>query len=385
MRSAYNALWLYHLQVIKETKRWLNHGLITPQQYQAIAASHQSGFYHPNFIIRILLFIATILALSGVTGLLALMIGGGEEATISILSIIYGIICFGVVDQVFIANHRHYKSGVTEAIIYHSAFFVIFGFSLATENVRAGFSISLIVFAFSAWRYLDLLSTVAFIATLCCFVANECHEAGGSVLQLLPFFIIGIFTPLYFIARALGKKNRERTNNFLVIEFFSLLLIYAAGNYFVVREVSSAMGIFTIEENADIPFALLFYALTILIPIIYLYFGIRLKDIVLLRVSLVVIAFSVFTFKYYYGFGHPEITLTLAGIVVTAIALLLMNYLKTIRHGFTRENLLEEKWGNSNLQAFIVSQTTGGNEVTTSESFQGGGGEFGGGGASGEF
>jgi uncharacterized membrane protein YgcG len=169
------------------------------------------------------------------------------------------------------------------------------------------------------------------------------------------------------------------------VEALSLLLIYAAGNYLVVRELSIELMDLFLEEGNDIPFAYIFYALTVLIPIGYLYFGIKHKDIVLLRVSLLVLAFSVFTFKYYYGFGHPEITLTVAGIVLLVITILLLNYLKTIRYGFTRENILGEKWANVNAEAFIISQTMGGNQVTTPEQFKGGGGGFGGGGATGSF
>nr|HPH46284.1 hypothetical protein [Chryseolinea sp.] len=107
---------------------------------------------------------------------------------------------------------------------------------------------------------------------------------------------------------------------------------------------------------------------------------------ILLRVSLIVIAFSVFTFKYYFSLGHPEITLTLAGAILLGITLLLFNYLKTIRHGFTRENHLAEKWGNLNLQAFIVSQTLGGNQTVANEPMEtGGGGSFGGGGSTDSF
>jgi uncharacterized membrane protein YgcG len=67
------------------------------------------------------------------------------------------------------------------------------------------------------------------------------------------------------------------------------------------------------------------------------------------------------------------------------IALALMNYLKVSRGGFTRENLLSEKWSSTNVEAFVISQTVGGNQVTKTETFEGGGGSFGGGGASGGF
>jgi hypothetical protein len=74
--------------------------------------------------------------------------------------------------------------------------------------------------------------------------------------------------------------------------------------------------------------------------VIYLYVAIKHKDLVLLRVSLTVIALSVFTFKYYFSLGHPEITLTIAGIVLLLVSIALLNYLKVVRNGYTRENLL---------------------------------------------
>lgn len=68
------------------------------------------------------------------------------------------------------------------------------------------------------------------------------------------------------------------------------------------------------------------------------------------------------------------------------IALLLFNYLKTMRGGFTRENHLAEKWANLNLQAFVISQTLGGNQPGAGSQIEtGGGGKFGGGGSTDSF
>jgi uncharacterized membrane protein YgcG len=102
-------------------------------------------------------------------------------------------------------------------------------------------------------------------------------------------------------------------------------------------------------------------------------------------VSLLVLAFSVFTFKYYYSLGHTEITLTGAGIILVGIAILLMRYLKTIRAGFTRENLMASKWGAMNVEALLISQTMGGNQPGNINTDTGGGGDSGGGGASTSF
>jgi uncharacterized membrane protein YgcG len=139
--------------------------------------------------------------------------------------------------------------------------------------------------------------------------------------------------------------------------------------------------------DQDIPFAIIFYILTAIIPIVYLYLGIHTKDVVLIRVSIFLVALSAFTFKYYFSFGHPEITLTIAGGLVLTITLLLLNYLKISKYGYTRENLLSEKWGDMNVEAFIISQTVGGNQVdaVASQGDSGGGGEFGGGGSTDSF
>jgi hypothetical protein len=137
-----------------------------------------------------------------------------------------------------------------------------------------------------------------------------------------------------------------------------------------------------LQEGEDIPFAWLFYILTVVIPVAYLYFGIKKKDIVLIRVSLVAMAFAVFTFKYYFSLGHHEITLTSGGIILIGIAMWLFRHLKTSRNGYTAENILSEKWGSANISAFVISQTMGGNRTPEHTET---GGTFGGGGSTDSF
>jgi hypothetical protein len=383
IKSAFNETWLYNLAVIKETKRWLKQNLISKEQFAAISEAYTSSFYHPNFIIRILLFLATLLALSGITGLLALIfIDSANKEVLSVLAFIYGIISFIVLEKVFIKNNNHYKSGVNEAILYHAIGFTIAGFSDFNEHVIL--YVCLVVFTFSAIRYVDLICTLAATACFAGIIFYECYNLGGVFQQIIPFVFILIFTTVYFFVKRIKTQERFKvwTNNLLIVESLSLLLIYAGGNYLVVRELSVSMMDLEVEEGGDIPFAFIFYALTVFIPVAYLYFGIKNKNVVLLRVSLIVIAFSAFTFKYYYSFGHPEITLTIGGLILLGVSIALLNYLKTMRHGFTRENLLAEKWGNMNIEAFMVSQTMGGNQVSSSVPNTGGGGDSGGGGAS---
>jgi hypothetical protein len=387
MKCAYNETGLYNLAVLKESKRWMKQQLIGADQFQKISGVYTSDFYHPNFIIRILLFVAAVFALSGVTGLLAVFLSDSGERLIAPGCIIYGIASFFFLEKVFIGKN-HYKSGVTEALLYHACGFTIGGLGFFAEfNEHGWFMASFVVLAFAAIRYLDLVCTILATFAFGGFLFYECYNLEGIFQLIIPFVFIALFIPIYFVVKRLKRNERFKFwyNNLLIVEFTSLLIVYAAGNYLVVRELSiEFMGLY-IDEGNDIPFSFAFYILTVVVPIGYLYFGIKNKDIVLLRVSLIVLAFSVFTFKFYFSLGHPEVTLTAAGVILLAVSILLLNYLKKQRNGFTRENILSEKWANMNAEAFIISQTMGGNQVTVKEQFKGGGGSFGGGGSSGGY
>lgn len=388
MKSAYNEDSLYKLEVIKETKRWLKSTLISKEQFDEISETNKVAFYHPNLMIRVLLFVATAIALSGVSGLLGVMVAEAGDTFLSVGAIVYGIISFVVLEKTFLKND-HFKSGVTEAVMYHACGFIIGGVSGLSDfnNVETIVWTCVIVFSFAGIRYLDLITTAAAILSFAYALFYHLYNLGGIMQQMIPFVFIFVFTLTFLCTRILKQKKGLRMwwNNLVLAESLFLLLIYCGGNYFIVRELSVNLLNLQIEPSGDIPFAILFYLLTMLTPCLYLYFGIKKKEIVLIRVSLFVLAFSAFTFKYYYSLGPPEVTLTIAGIIVFAIAMVLMNYLKEMRNGFTRENLLSEKWASTNVEAFAISQTLGGNQSVTSIKNAPGGGEFGGGGSSENF
>jgi len=390
MKCAYNETWLSNLQLLKETKEWQKNKIISPEQQASITAAYPVAFFHPNLIIRILLFLASLIALSGVTGLLSLFvlsIANGTEQIISALCILYGIAAFFFLEAIFIRTARHYKSGVTEALVYHAVGFTLAGIAGITSGNTHVIVIScLALFSFTAFRYLDLVSTSAAILSLAFLIFYELFEQGGILRQIIPMVFIALFTPLYFFLKLQKeKRENERWHHCIMLaEALTLLIIYAAGNYLVVRELSVNLMDMQIIEGQNIPYAFLFYFLTVTIPVAYIYFGIKNKDIVLIRVSLVAIGFSVFTFKYYYSLGHPEITLTLAGAILILVTIQLLRYLKTPKRGYTRENILSSKWGSANLEALVVSQTMGGNH-SAGASEHGGGGSSAGGGSSESF
>jgi uncharacterized membrane protein YgcG len=384
----YNSTWLHNLNLLKTAKQWQHSNLISKERFAQIQNQYESNFYHPNFIVRILLFIATAIVLGAITGLLVLGVMDIGEDILSGLSIIYGVVSWLILDRNFIRKNNHYKSGITEALLYHSILFIVLGCVEFFEDTPEPYAIVLmILFAFASYRYLDLISTTGALLAFGMLIFFILYHAGGRMQQIIPLAFIAVFSPLYFLFRNLGKRaNTELWKDCLIVaEGVCLLLIYAAGNYLVVRELSIAMLNIELLEGQDIPLAILFYGLTIVIPILYLYAGIRNKDLVLIRVSLIAVAFSAFTFKYYYNTGHHEITFTVSGLFMLITSVALLRWLKTPRKGYTRENILSEKWANSNAQAFIISQTLGVGTKPEGEQSKFGGGESGGGGANSTF
>jgi hypothetical protein len=386
MISAYHTEGLQNLLLIKEAKIWQKNEVISGEQFTAIRNAHLSKFYHPNLMIRLLLFIASWIAISGVTGFFFLIVEGASQEIISVMAILYGIVVFVFTEKIFIQNSHHYKSGVTEGLLYHAAGFVLGGMGGLTDfNEHVMLVCCVLVFAFTAIRYHDVITTLLAIGSLGAFVFYELYEMGGTLQHLIPLAMLVVFTPLYVVFRNL-KKNISTylwTDCITAVEVLSLLIICAAGNYLVVRELSIELLNIDLEPGEDIPLAFVFYFLTVVIPVGYLAMGILKKDVVLLRVSIVAIAFAVFTFEYYFFHGLHEVFITFAGAFVLVSIVLLYRYLKTPRKGFTHEKIWDES--DIHLEAFVVSQTMGGNQATAEHSQQGGGGTFGGGGASGDF
>jgi len=212
---------------------------------------------------------------------------------------------------------------------------------------------------------------------------------GGVVEALMPFIFMAIFGVIYWTSKKLQQRlsNVVFENQFVLVKTIALTLFYLAGNYFVVRKLSVELMGLNLSEHDDIPYAFVFYILTALVPIGYLYRGIKMKSILLIRVGLLIIALSAFTFKYYFSLGHPVLTITVSGALLIIIALVLFNYLKQVRGGFTRELLLQDKWNSPNLTALIASQTLGGNKADNPTDNDGlmSGGSFGGAGAGGNW
>jgi hypothetical protein len=382
----YNIAELEKKQIQAEAHTLLKSKVINQEQWQNIKSAYQSDLYTPSFFIRILFFIFSLIGMSTLIGPLFLLFGDIGEHGYRVLSFLLGIGLIVFTEKIFIKDRKHYLSGITEAGIYSGLSFVAFAIiSFRLKNTYLPAFIGLLLSAFAAIRYLNKIALVATIGFMCWTLFLVLSNLGNIGMSLMPFIYMMFAGALFWSCQKLQTKLTSIifADSFLIVKILSLMLFYLSGNYFVVRQLSENLMNVSIAEGGDIPFAFLFYTTTALVPIGYLYWGIKTKSILFIRVSLLVITLSVITLKYYFSLGHPEVTITLAGALLIIISISLLYYLKIIRNGFTRDLLLCDKWHSQDLTAFIASQTLGGNkiEAPANDAAQFKDGQFGGGGA----
>lgn len=383
---AYNISELEKRQLLSESKNLYKSKFITTEQWQEINKVFVTKLYSPSIFIRILFFIVSLIGLSTITGPLGLIFNLGGINDFRILSLFFGVVLIIATEWIFIKKNHHFRSGVTEAGIYSALCFIAFGILADDYNFIIIYPIiGFLLSAFATIRYLNIIALVATLFFMGWIVFQICVNLGGAVKALLPFIFMITFSLLYFGFLKLKRilNNIIFQDHFIIAKTLCLLAFYAAGNYFVVRELSTELMGINISEKGDIPLAYVFYIFTFLVPIGYIFFGVKQKSILFIRTGLLTIALSVITIKYYYSLGMPMLTITISGVILMTIGILLFNYLKQYKNGFTADKLLNDKWSSQNITAFVASQTLGGNQTnnpeTDNEVFKGG--KFGGGGA----
>jgi hypothetical protein len=383
---AYDTAELEKKKVLSEAENLYKSKVLSEAQWLKISEEFASKLYTPSLFMRVLLFIFSLIGMSTIIGPIAAIIGSTGRWGHQIISLFIGISIVFFLESVLIKRKGHFNSGITEAGIYSGLSFIAFGLlGSNTDNVLLIQLTGFILATFAAIRYLNLTALVLMIVFFCWLLFRIMSDIGGVAEALLPFVFMAVFGLIYGYSIKLQKKysNVIFENQFVVIKMISLILVYLSGNYFVVRELSIRLMGLNLTGADDIPFAFLFYMLTALVPFGYLYWGIRQKSILLIRISLLTIALSAVTFKYYFSLGSPVLIITLSGFILIILSLISFKYLKQIRGGFTRELLLNDKWHSPDLASFVASQTLGGNRISepVSDDTIFNGGRFGGGGA----
>ncbi len=383
---AYNSVSLANIEIKKQSEDLFDEGCISKEELAVIKKKYPVEFYSPNVFIAVGLLILTIIVLLFSFGVLALFFRTSDGNMFGMLAIIFSIPCFLALEYMIRAK-KHYSSGVDEGLLWGGSMALCCGISLPHDlSGLANCIIICLISLLGVIRYADRLMAAVVYCSFLGILFYSCVELGTTGKAIAPFIIMIAAIASYFIAITAGAKAKmvNYRNCFTIVEIISLISLYAAGNYFVVRELSNEMFNLHLQPADTIPFGWLFWIFTSIIPITYLVIGIKKKALILVRVGLLLLAAIVFTVRYYHSILPTEVLMTICGILLFAIAYALMKWLHAPVYGFTSRVLSSRnEWEKLQIESLILAETFKPGTDAPDSIF--GGGSFGGGGASGEF
>jgi hypothetical protein len=390
----YNKEWLNNLHIVDLLKADQQANRITTAEFDSIKAAHPVGFYMPGAVVRVGLFILTFIIASVSTGFLSLVASGANILESPLWPIILGVICYGFL-EFFVKDKHYFHSGVDNALLYYSACLFICGCIWSIVNMHLNTGDTLLCAAvvctlctLLTFRFTDVVTTAVSCIAFFAFVYFAWAKAGPFGLATMPFIMMIAAGSAYFFFNRISnnKASVNYTNCLTIAKVISLVTLYAAGNYFVVNRLNNALNGLD-DSHTTIPFGYIFWLWTILIPVVYVFFGIKKKNTMLLRIGLILAGASVATFRNYYHLLPIEIMLTLSGMILLALSYTIIKYLKTPRNGFTYAEADEAGTLESlNIEGLVIGETTSHLSPAANQSTQRfGGGTGGGGGSSGDF
>ncbi|QSE97389.1 hypothetical protein [Fulvivirga lutea] len=375
----------FHKVHLKELK---NEGFISNEEHAAIDYNIGPSYSTTNIFINIGLFVLTYVIVSSVLGLLGLIFSNvinEQNGWFFSLAVAIGLLLF--MQKIIIDERNNFRSGIDDALLYGAigflflAFFLLFETSIFNDPLATSlFFIPLL--GVPAKIYQDrLLYGLTLIAIFSVFFLAF-HKLGGIFLLLIPFVLMLLSFISYRLSTTKVKTVVLEVDQecWEVIQWISIVTFYLAGNIFVVTELSTELGL--ADAFPSIVRAL-FYGFTIIVPLFYIYHGLKNKQLLFLNIGLILIAVGVFSIKYYHNLMSLEVALLLGGVILLATAYMAMRYFKNEKWGISIEpdNKLTD---GLNLESIIIDQTlskVGGADTK----FKGEGGKFGGGGATGEY
>lgn len=389
----YNKEWLDNMRMQEIAAKWIRKNLISLEQSKKINEQFVCGYKQTNFFVRTGLFLFTLLLVNSAAGLIMLFLGGIDFKNFGVVFFILGGINYFILEQ-FVKEKKYFRNGIDDMLLYIALSYFITGISVMVFQDTASTSLNnvliiavlvLPVLVFSAIRFADAFVSLVAYCFLLLIIFILINKTGSIGKAVMPFVMMMISYLVYFFIVKLNKiENKLYWRNCLnTVETSSLITLYAAGNYFVVRESSALLFDLSFDNGKDIPLSILFYVLTLAIPIAYMAMGIKNKDRIPLRTGIILAALAILTYQYYFHFIQAELVMIIAGILLIAISWLVIHKLKTPWKGITYLNTVDDLTF-IEAESLVIAQTFGQHAVKSNE-MDFGEGKFGGGGAGGNF
>lgn len=342
-----------------------------------------------NILVRLGFFLLGSFLYSSICGTISLLGLSGENVFFEICCYLFAIV--GFVGAELLAKQNYHNHGLDDTFILGA----LLNLGVAVGITTDGYEIVIALFLaagsmFMFLRYLYLWAMLVFclaVSALLFFGMFEFGQIGKAILPFVTMIFAAIF---YFFTK--GKIKHLRViyyyNGLMLANSFCLILFYFSCNYLIVRELSVELLGTDVKPGSDIPFAYFFYAFTFIVPLIYLFQALKTKDRIMLWISFLAIAFSIYTIRFYYSVLPIEVALTFGGIILFGIAYFSIKNLKEKESGLTfRPDRINHSDALLNAEALIVASAFGMKPEVKPETspMEFGGGGFSGGGSEGNF
>jgi hypothetical protein len=384
-----------HAAVRDAARGWRHAGAIDDTALAAIDAACPDDRRHVGPVFRVLLFLFTLVSISGATGFIAMMFGRPLDA-LPMLLLVFGLGLI-VATETQITAMRRVLGGVEAATSLAGLGYLI-GFVawLCFEKIKmtddramaATLLVAAVLLALAAWRWgYPLYAGLAMAALLGCLS----FQPFGRLLWIAVPLAAAL--PLARLADSarLPPAHRAACAFALATGLAGLYVAvhYGSFDFGLIENFRKGWGAAPSSPNSAL--RKLSIAATALVPVIYLAVGIRTRRWVFLILGIGTATASLVTLRWYVHLAPLWAILTLAGIALVAAVFALRRYLDSgpgkERHGYTAEPLFDEIERRRMLEAgaVLVSLSPDARPVHEEPKFTGGGGSFGGGGSSSEF
>ncbi len=390
---AYNKTDLDHTFLVAEAENMKQSGFINAESFSKISKENIVLKTQDNLLIRICLFLLGSIVYGSICGVLTLFMSGVDDfdKSFKIMVFVYALMGFVATEFFLVKEIKFFGKGLDDASILGTQLSLASGAALLTDGNY--FIIGLVVaFAsiFCYLRYLNIPSLIIGCFSCTYVLANFMLNYIKYGKSLLPFTFI-LFALLIYFGRKKIEQNIQKpyyAKGLILIKSFCLILFYAAGNYFVVRTLSFELREDYAIEDSEIAFSWFFWVFTFLVPIIYLVFGIKNRDKIMLWIGFFALGFSLYSFRVYHHVLPPEVALMLGGLLLFLVAYFAIKKLKNKEDGITfKADRFESS--NSLLQLEVIASAAQFGvkpEIAAPESpMEFGGGGFSGGGSGAEF
>lgn len=378
--KAYNETWVENLAAKPLIEDWFKKNLLSQTELESSQSELTEDFYDPNWFIKIGLFLFTGIAISFSSGIFLALLGlGSNQITMGVFLVIFSALSVIVLEHL-IKRNKLYRSGIDNALLYSAVGFLFTGIlSFFNFDIREYLYplIFLMILIPALIRYADPLVSVGvfFSFFFFIFLFSNTFSWGKT---LLPFIMMATSAAVYFVSKSL-KKSIYYADSQFIIETMALAVFYLSGNYFVVREANALLN--NQPPSVELPFSVIFWIFTFLVPLIYLYFGARKKQRNAIMLGLLGLGFSIFTYRSYYSVMPIEWALALGGVILIGLSVFCIKYFKSPK--FNLSSVAEEQGKLQKLETILVAQAF--QTKTSDDTFKFGGGDAGGAGADGKY